>query len=122
MGKGQGLVPFSCIVVSNDLVLVEINIPNSLPIETIDVATLDTDWRAYPAPENCSLRGDEWCAALSASVLRVSSAIIQGDNDYNLLLNPTHPAFKKTKFLITLMLPVFDTLLAASRYFCEKPR
>jgi RES domain-containing protein len=51
------------------------------------------DWRSQPPPASSRAFGDAWLASLGAPVLRVPSAVILGE--FNYLLNPLHPDFKK---------------------------
>ncbi len=89
------LVHFPINIVPNNLVLVDIDIPESLEVETIDTRKLKKNWRMFPASECCPIVGDEWVNKSSSAVLRVPSAIIQRDNEFNLLLNPMHDDFNQ---------------------------
>jgi RES domain-containing protein len=53
------------------------------------------DWRAQPPPASTRAFGDAWLASLGSPALRVPSAVILGE--FNYLLNPLHPDFKKIK-------------------------
>jgi len=63
-------------------------------------AALPTDWRTEPPPVSTRRIGDEWARALRSPLLAVPSAIIP--QEFNLLLNPAHPDFKK----ITIQKPL----------------
>ena len=61
-------------------------------VEVLPPAALPANWRSHPpAPESQAI-GDRWIAEQRALVLRVPSAIIDGE--FNYLLNPAHPAFE----------------------------
>jgi RES domain-containing protein len=62
-------------------------------IESLDPATLHSDWRESPAPSSLQLIGDDWISRGSSVVLSVPSAIIDTENNY--LINPAHKNFKK---------------------------
>jgi RES domain-containing protein len=62
-------------------------------IESLDPATLPSDWRESPAPRSLQLIGDDWISRGSSVVLSVPSAIIDTENNY--LINPAHKNFKK---------------------------
>ena len=62
-------------------------------VESIDSATLPRDWRQSPSPISLQAVGDDWISRGSSVVLRVPSAVTEGE--YNYLLNPAHVDFKK---------------------------
>ena len=76
-------------------VVLEVQIDETL-VQEIDIAALPNNWRAEPPPKRIRSIGDEWIDARASAVLRVPSAVIEGD--FNYLLNPTHPDFPKLKF------------------------
>jgi len=63
-----------------------IEIPPSLP----------EDWRRLPAPPSTREFGSRWVAAARSVVLRVPSAVVDGE--FNYLLNPRHPDFAQLEF------------------------
>ncbi len=65
-------------------------------VREIDAAGLPRNWRDEPAPKRLQAIGDAWIDAGASLVLRVPSAVIQGE--FNYLLNPAHPDFGKLKF------------------------
>ena len=71
----------------SDLIRIEIEIPDDLKIERIDVKALPADWRAYPAPRTLQQVGD-WLSGGASAVLQVPSAVIP--EEYNYLLSPGH--------------------------------
>ena len=78
-----------------DLVSIEGEIPEELKIERVDLNPLPGDWHE---PRETSVRrfGDDWIRAAKSVALLVPSAAIHGE--WNLLLNPAHPDFRKIKF------------------------
>jgi RES domain-containing protein len=76
-------------------VVLEVQIDETL-VQEIDIAALPNNWRAEPPPKRIRSIGDEWIDTRASAVLRVPSAVIEGD--FNYLLNPTHPDFPKLKF------------------------
>ena len=62
-------------------------------VELVDPATLPRDWRDSPPPISLQVIGDDWISRRSSVVLRVPSAVIDGENNY--LINPAHTDFKK---------------------------
>src|SRR5919108_1210905 len=70
-----------------DLLALTIDVPDDLPVETLDAQSLPSDWQA-PEREACRPAGDAWLASLRTAVLRVPSAIVP--EEHNFLLNPLH--------------------------------
>jgi RES domain-containing protein len=62
-------------------------------VESLDVATLPSDWRQSPPPTSLQLIGDDWISRGSSVLLRVPSAVVEDENNY--LINPAHGNFKK---------------------------
>ena len=70
--------------------VVEIAIPDLLPIETISARHL-AGWNA-PDPVVSRAFGDRWLSERRTAVLRVPS-VATGGREQNVLLNPAHPDF-----------------------------
>ena len=70
--------------------LATIRFPES-GVETLDLASLPADWRAFPSPPGNQAIGDRWVADRRSLVLRVPSAIVPSAGNY--LINPAHPRF-----------------------------
>jgi RES domain-containing protein len=62
-------------------------------VESLDRASLPSDWRQSPSPTSLQLIGDDWISRGSSVVLRVPSAVVEDENNY--LINPAHKDFKK---------------------------
>jgi len=75
-------------LVPRDLTTFEIDVPEGLREETVDVAALPTDWRR-PGHVRCVELGDAWLRRAAAPLLRVPSAVVPEET--NLLINPRHP-------------------------------
>jgi RES domain-containing protein len=78
-------------LVPPDLVAFEIDIPDTLDIESVELAELPKDWR-LPGHPGCRAIGDGWLAEERTAVLRVPSAVVP--EEWNYLINPTHRAAK----------------------------
>lgn len=72
-------------------------IPNSLTIAEISTNSLPADWKSIPHSNSTQLLGDDFIASSRSLILKVPSAVIQGD--YNFLINPGHPDLGKVKIL-----------------------
>ena len=76
-----------------------IDLPDTLPIETIGAETLPADWFDFHQYDACQRIGGEWIRSGRSAVLRVPSAIIA--NECNYLLNPAHSDFPQITLLHT---------------------
>jgi RES domain-containing protein len=73
------------------LVAIPLTISDRMAIESVEVATLPADWRAFPPPTKLTTIGDAWSRAARSAILSVPSAVIP--HERNFVLNPGHPAF-----------------------------
>ena len=73
----------------DDLVAIRAELPNDLPPEVVDVATLPAGWNRTPGPTTLQDIGSAWVAASRSVALSVPSAIIPVER--NVLLNSGHP-------------------------------
>ena len=64
-------------------------------ITDLDVRELPRSWRAEPASRRSQKLGDDWIESGRSAVLRVPSVVVPGE--FNYLLNPSHPDFKKLR-------------------------
>jgi RES domain-containing protein len=62
-------------------------------VQAADPRSLPKKWQTYPAPFALRKIGDDWFRQASSAVLKVPSVIVV--LEYNYLLNPLHPDFKK---------------------------
>jgi RES domain-containing protein len=80
-----------------DFVMITIDVPNDLSIETINIDTLDTNWNMNLPSSNTKKIGDRFIDTTQVCILKVPSAVVQGD--FNYLINPHHKDFKKIKIV-----------------------
>ena len=78
-------------LVPPDLVAFEIEIPDALDIESVEISQLPKDWR-QPSHPACRTIGDMWLAEERTPVLRVPSAVVPEEANY--IINPQHRAAK----------------------------
>ncbi len=78
-----------------DLVSIDGEIPEALEVQRLDPKTLARNWRSA-RDESLRHFGDEWIGLGKTVALMVPSAPIPGE--WNVLLNPAHPDFRKVKF------------------------
>ena len=70
--------------------------PAEIPDECIEKpARVPDNWRQYPHAPSTQTFGAEWVQAGRSAALRVPSAVVPGE--FNYLLNPAHPDFKRVK-------------------------
>ena len=81
----------------SDLVQIEIDLPDDLPMEQIKAGRLPSGWRRYPAPAKLQRIGAAFIARGKTAVLRVPSAVIPEESNY--LLNPAHDGIKRIKVI-----------------------
>lgn len=95
----------------DDFVMLEIGFPDSVSVLTLSEDFLPEDWNAFPHPASTQRTGDDFVRELKAGVLRVPSAVVQGD--HNLLINPAHADFSQIKIINQADFP-FDKRLFKS--------
>lgn len=72
--------------------LSEIEIPDNVPIETLDFNKLLDNWRSFPHNFETQQIGNAFLEQQKSLILKVPSAVVLGD--FNYLINPKHPDFK----------------------------
>jgi RES domain-containing protein len=77
------------------LVKVRTEIPEDVPMESVDPTSLPNDWRASPPIPATVELGTQWCLDRRSVILKVPSTLVPGE--YNYLLNPTHADFRRIK-------------------------
>ncbi len=85
-----GLIP-------EDMMMIEIDIPDHLPVKVLDSKVLPENWKVFPPPAETRHLGDAFVADHKFVILKVPSAVVEGD--FNYLINPNHPDFKQIKIL-----------------------
>ena len=76
--------------------LQSINIPDG-KFKQVKTAELDKKWKAFPHHNSSKSIGDNFINENKSLVLKVPSAVIQGD--YNYIINPKHKLFSKVEIL-----------------------
>ena len=62
-------------------------------IESLPSSQLPRDWQSRPISPATRAIGDQWIRERRSAVLKVPSVVVP--EEFNYLLNPTHPDFKK---------------------------
>lgn len=80
-----------------DFLMLTIEIPNHLFIDTIDVTLLPTNWNQFPHTIFTQQFGDTFVEKNQHLILKVPSAVTKGD--FNFLINPANIEFKNVKIV-----------------------
>jgi RES domain-containing protein len=76
------------------LIYAQAVLPETLQVQVTEIALLPGHWRQFsPYSEETQKIGMRWLAEAQSAVLKVPSAISEGE--WNFLLNPAHPDFQK---------------------------
>ena len=94
--------------VLNHFVLCEITLRDEA-IMTLAEDTLPNDWRDDPPPSSTMGIGDEWLSRGESLALAVPSTVVP--QQFNLVINPNHPDFRKLGKTVTVEPFVFDNRL-----------
>jgi RES domain-containing protein len=86
--------------------LLEIDVPDSLTVESLPTHALTLKWQSDEAATQAI--GDRWLASRSAALLRVPSALVP--KVWNYLVNPAHPGVAQLRINAAVRYP-FDTRL-----------
>jgi RES domain-containing protein len=78
------------------LVSVRATIPESVLIHTVHPPDLPRDWKEKIIPAAVQDLGTSWANAATSAVLKVPSVVIE--HEWNYVLNPLHPDFKKIRW------------------------
>jgi RES domain-containing protein len=73
--------------------LLTLFIPDELEIRTLEIENLAANWQQYPAPDSLAEMGTHWIKSQESVAIKVPSVVVP--NEWNILLNPDHPEFKK---------------------------
>jgi RES domain-containing protein len=83
--------------VPDDYVMISIEIPDDASIKQVGFEELAESWNSFPHAHATQEIGDRFVADNMALVLKVPSAIVQGD--YNYLVNPQHTDAAKIRII-----------------------
>lgn len=70
----------------------QIEIPNSIFISTLNRKDLPTNWQHFKNMPLTQQIGDKWISENKSAILQIPSVIVP--EEYNYLINPLHPDFK----------------------------
>ena len=95
-----------------DRFYVEIEIPNDILMLEVKIEDLPNDWDAKPPTINTQTIGDDFVFQNEAAILKVPSSIVP--QEFNYLINPTHPDAKRIKVLNKILMQ-FDSRLQITK-------
>jgi RES domain-containing protein len=105
LAMAEVAVHFTLATLPHDYVIMTIFIPDDISLQKLNIGDLPIDWNIFPHPASTQTIGDKFVADNKYCVLQIPSSVTQGD--YNLLINPNHPGFKRIKIMTTGKFP-FD--------------
>jgi RES domain-containing protein len=82
-----------------DYFLITIEIPNKVEIQILEIESLPSDWKSFPHSYSTQKSGDTFAADKKALILKVPSAVVQGE--FNYLINPLHKDIRLIKITNT---------------------
>jgi len=82
-------------LISGDFAMVSILVPDDLPVKTVSLKELPSDWNTFPHSASTQKTGDNFIHAGEYVALRVPSAVVP--MEFNVLINPLHPLMKMVK-------------------------
>jgi RES domain-containing protein len=92
----------------SDRFYVEIEIPDEIIIQEVNLEDLPEDWNSKPPILITQTIGDDFIYYNEASILKVPSSIVP--QEFNYLINPNHPDASKIKVVSTAKM-IFDSRL-----------
>jgi len=92
-------------IMPKDFELISVEIPDSIEIFELSVSDLPKDWNSIPHSGKTQELGDKFIRENKHAVMKVPSAVVQGD--FNYLINSNHEDAKNVK-IIKLESFVFD--------------
>lgn len=95
LAMAEVAVHLTLATIPNDYVMLTIFIPNTISIKKISTKDLPANWNTFPYTNETQLVGNKFVFDNKFCVLQIPSVVTQGD--CNLLINPSHPDFKKIK-------------------------
>ena len=88
-----------------DYMMLEIEIPNSISAEILNIKKLSRGWNRHPPLAITQDLGDAFIEEGTHLFMKVPSAVVPGD--FNYIINPYHKNFKKIKIINAVQFP-FD--------------
>ena len=81
----------------DDLVSIQLQIPDNLPCAEIAIDGLPESWRTFPAIEELKDIDTDWVREGKSAILAIPSVVIPNERNY--LINPAHPQIKQVEIV-----------------------
>jgi len=75
-----------------DLSIMQLNLPDEVALQQVDISCLMSNWNDYPSPQGLATMGTNWALSNQSLLLRVPSTVIK--QEFNVLINPAHHDFR----------------------------
>ena len=108
LAMAEVAVHFTLATLPEDFTMMTIQIPESVSRKTLRVKDLPPNWNEFPHPASTQKIGDAFVLENKYCILIIPSVVTQGE--FNILINPNHPDFKKIKVIEKVSFP-FDKRL-----------
>ena len=108
LAMSEVAVHFTYSTLAHDYMMLTIKIPEGASIGKLNEQSLPADWNTFPHASDTQRFGDEFVKQSKHLLLKVPSVVVLGD--FNYLINPLHPYFKKVKIIEMAKFP-FDRRL-----------
>ena len=95
LAMAELVIHLSLVTLPRDFVMMEIDIPETIKIKELKLSELQENWNQHPTAVSTQKIGDKFIGSTTHCVVKVPSALVNGD--FNYLLNPYHKDFKKIK-------------------------
>lgn len=74
-----------------------LKLTDDITIKNLSLKELDEYWNTHPPTTTTQRIGDDFIDSGNECIMKVPSAVVQGD--FNYLINPNHLSFKKIKIV-----------------------
>ena len=108
LAMAEVAVHFSISTLPVDYRMMSLLVPDDISSTEIDVGMLPLGWNQFPFMNNTQIFGDQFILANKTCLLKVPSAVTQGD--FNYLINPFHEEFMSIEIVEYVPFP-FDRRL-----------
>lgn len=81
----------------DDYYMLTIHIPDELSLKKLSLSKLRDHWNDFPYHPETQALGDAFIRSGSYCLLQVPSAVTRGD--FNILINPLHPEFRRIRIV-----------------------
>lgn len=97
LAMAEVVVHFTLSTIPKDYMMVTIFVPDDIPYQTIWEKDLPAGWNSFPYFQITQIIGDSFIKENEFCLLKIPSVVTKGD--FNILVNPFHPEFKRIKLL-----------------------